>query len=116
MEDEIMVANEGAKEAAWMEKLWHDLHQERFVPTLWCDDQAAIEFCKDSGNFHGKTKHIEIRYFYVRNDMTAMGRLKVEKIAGTDNPADISRKQLSHEPLKKHMKTMGIGNQLCNNF
>ncbi|KAI1000320.1 hypothetical protein K3495_g7878 [Podosphaera aphanis] len=116
MEAEIIAANEGAKEAAWMEKLWHDLHQEKFVPTLWCDNQAAIEFCKDSGKFHSKAKHIEIRYFYVRNDMTAMGRLKVEKIAGTDNPADIFTKQLSHEPLKKHMKTMGIGNQPCNKF
>ncbi|KAI1003304.1 hypothetical protein K3495_g4897 [Podosphaera aphanis] len=34
MEAEIIAANEGAKESALMEKLWHDLHQEKFVPTL----------------------------------------------------------------------------------
>ena len=72
-----------------MEKLWLDLNQERFVPTLWCDNQAAKEFCKDSGKFHNKAKHIETRYFYVRNDMCITGRMNIDKIAGTENPADI---------------------------
>ncbi|KAI1003628.1 hypothetical protein K3495_g4576 [Podosphaera aphanis] len=34
MEAEIIAASEGAKEAAWMEKFWQDLHQERYIPTL----------------------------------------------------------------------------------
>ncbi|KAI1002518.1 hypothetical protein K3495_g5687 [Podosphaera aphanis] len=100
MEAEIIAASEGAKEAAWMEKLWEDLHQARYVPTLWCDNQSANEFCKDSGKFHQKAKHIEIHYFYVRNDMVAMDRLKINKIAGTENPADILTKQLPYESLR----------------
>ncbi|KAI1007218.1 hypothetical protein K3495_g1001 [Podosphaera aphanis] len=109
MEAEIIAANEGAKEAAWMEKLWKDLHQENFIPTLWCDNQAATEFCKDSGRFHNKAKHIEIRYFYARNDMIAKNRLKIDRIAGTDNPTDILTKQLPHESLVRHMDKMGVG-------
>ncbi|KAI0995900.1 hypothetical protein K3495_g12281 [Podosphaera aphanis] len=38
MEAAIIATNEGAKEAAWTEKLWQDLHQTRFIPTLWCDN------------------------------------------------------------------------------
>ncbi|KAI1003332.1 hypothetical protein K3495_g4874 [Podosphaera aphanis] len=78
MEAEIIAVNEGAKEAAWMEKLWKDLHQENFTPTLW-------------------------------NDMIAKNRLKVDRIAGTDNPADILTKQLPHESLVRQMDKMGVG-------
>ncbi|KAI0993413.1 hypothetical protein K3495_g14771, partial [Podosphaera aphanis] len=109
MEAEIIAANEGAKEAAWMEKLWLDLHQKRYVPTLWCDNEAAKEFCKDSGKFHNKAKHIETRYFFVRNDMVAKDRLKIEKIAGSENPADILTKQLPHHKLGGHLQSLCVG-------
>lgn len=109
MEAEIIAVNEGAKEVAWMGRLWRDIKQERYVPTLWCNNQAAKEFCKDSGKFHNKAKHIETRYFYLRNNMVSMNQLNIDKIAGTENPADILTKQLAPDPLTRHTKTLGIG-------
>ncbi|KAI1002466.1 hypothetical protein K3495_g5735 [Podosphaera aphanis] len=108
MEAEIIAASEGAKEAAWMEKLWNDLNQQRYISTLWCDHEAAKEFCKDSGKFHNKAKHIEIRYFHIRNDMISRNRLGISKIAETENPADILTKQLPCDLFSKHSKTLGI--------
>lgn len=91
-----------------MEKLWEDLHQVRYILTLWCHNQAAKEYCKDSGKFHQKTKHIESRYFYIINNIVGKNCLKVNKIAGTDNPADIFTKHLPYESLRKHLDLRGI--------
>jgi hypothetical protein len=41
--------------------------------------------------FHERTKHIDIKYHYVR-DVVAQGKLKVCKISTHDNPADMMTK------------------------
>ena len=37
--------------------------------TLYCDNMAASAYAKDS-KYHGKTKHIHIRYHFVREMIT----------------------------------------------
>ena len=56
----------------------------------FCDIQSAICLPKDQ-MFHEKTKHIDIKYHYVR-DVVAQGKLKVCKISTRDNPADMLTK------------------------
>lgn len=109
VEAEIIAANEEAKERTWIDNFWKDVQQKRYVPTLWCDSEAVKEICKSSRKFHNKGKHIETRYFYVRNDMVTMNRLYMDKIAGTENSAGIHMKQLIFNPLMAHTKALGIG-------
>jgi hypothetical protein len=73
MDLEIIAANKGAKEAAWLEKVIDDLgKRERgsnpYIPTLYYDNLGGIDLIKDT-KFYNKAKHIEIRYFFIRNDM-----------------------------------------------
>ncbi|KAI0991078.1 hypothetical protein K3495_g17109 [Podosphaera aphanis] len=52
LEAEIISANEGANEGpneiAYMEKLWEDVGHQKYIPVLYCDNDAAVQFAKDS--------------------------------------------------------------------
>ena len=71
MDSEIITANEGAKEAVWLEKVIEDLGErgsDPYIPTLYCDNLGGIDLMKDI-KFYNKAKHIEIRYFFIWNDI-----------------------------------------------
>jgi hypothetical protein len=71
MDLEIITANEGAKEAMWLEKVIEDLGKRGsnpYIPTLYYNNLGGINLMKDT-KFHNKAKHIEIRYFFIRNNM-----------------------------------------------
>jgi len=95
MEAEIMASSEGGREAIWLEKLTTDLEERNatnpFIPTLYCDNQGAVDLLHDT-KFHRKAKHIEIRYMFLRTDLVNKGRLRVTHIPGHDQPADILTK------------------------
>jgi hypothetical protein len=109
MQAEIMAACEGAKEAAWMEKIVRDLNEDDkpFVPILHCDNHGGVEIMKHT-KFHKKAKHIEIKYMFILNDMVRKGRLEVSHIAGDDQVADCLTKQLTKEKSKRFYADMGL--------
>ena len=107
MEAEFVAANEACREVAWLEKLWHEIKPGNQTPTLWCDNEAALAITSTTKH-HNKAKHIDIRYFFIRNDMVKRGRLKVQHIAGTDQIADTLTKQLPVEKFKQCCYKMGL--------
>jgi hypothetical protein len=67
MDIEVIIGHEGAKEAAWIEKVTNDLGErglELYIPTLYYDNLRATQLMKDT-KFYARAKHIEIRYFYI---------------------------------------------------
>ncbi|KAI0995318.1 hypothetical protein K3495_g12865 [Podosphaera aphanis] len=107
MEAEIMAASEGAKELAWVEKVCSDLNLDwKEPPTLWTDNEAAMELSKTK--FHNKAKHIEIKYLFVRNDMMQRNRISVKHVAGNDQIADVPTKQLPKEKFQKLISGFGL--------
>ena len=71
MDSEIIIANKGAKEAIWLEKVIEDLGKrgsDPYIPTLYCDNLRGINLIKDI-KFYNKAKHIEIHYFFIWNDI-----------------------------------------------
>ena len=69
MDLEIIIANKGAKEAAWLEKVTNDLgERERgsdlYIPTLYYNNLGGINLIKDI-KFYNKAKYIEIHYFFI---------------------------------------------------
>jgi hypothetical protein len=97
-ESEYIAGVHAAKEAEWLRQLFEELRVERKGPMLIrCDNQSAMALCKDS-KFHARTKHIDIRYHYIR-EQVANQKLKVTYIPSTSNTADIFTKPL---PRKTH--------------
>jgi len=115
MDSEIITANEGAKEAVWLEKVIEDLGErgsDPYIPTLYCDNLRGINLIKDT-KFHNKAKHIEIRYFFIRNDMVQRDRLRVQAIESKEQVADALTKQLPIDSHWKFARIMGINNPIA---
>ena len=107
MESEIIAANELSKELAWLERLWEEVTRTKQIPTLYCDNASGVDVVHHPKH-HSKSKHIEIRYFFIRNDMVARRRLKVVHIPGDDQIADILTKQLPWEKFSKLRDLLGV--------
>jgi hypothetical protein len=108
LEAEFVAGSEASKEAAWLEKLSYDLDEKsNILPTLYIDNKGSIDLIYDH-RFHNKAKHIDIRYNFIRNDMVWKDRLRVEHIAGTQQPADVLTKQLAIDRYRQHVRTLGM--------
>jgi hypothetical protein len=67
-EAEYIGCSEVAREVVWLHRLLQDLQAEYPINpplTLHADNQGSIKLTENS-RFHGRTKHIEIRYHFVR--------------------------------------------------
>eukprot|EP00253_Pinus_taeda_P011168 PITA_11168 len=65
-ESEYVAACEVSREAVWLRKLLFDLFAGPLAPTpIHCDNTSYIRLSEDP-LFHGKTKHINNKYHYIR--------------------------------------------------
>ena len=54
---------------------------------MFYDSQSAIHLAKNQV-YHARTKHIDVRYYFVR-EIIEEGGVLVQKIKTDDNPADM---------------------------
>ena len=107
IEAEYMAITEACKEAIWLKGLFSELSEELQVSTVFCDSQSAIFLTKDQ-MFHERTKHIDVRYHFVR-DVIARGDIVVSKVSTHDNPADMMTKPLPIAKFEHCLDLVGIG-------
>jgi hypothetical protein len=72
MEAEYVACSTAVQEAVWLRRFLQHLEIVMDAPnpiTIHCDSTVALAYAKDP-KYHGKTKHIDIRYHYIR-DMVA---------------------------------------------
>ena len=89
-EAEYMAITEVVKEAIWIQGLLDDLGVGQKQVTVFCDSQSAIHLAKNQV-YHARTKHIDVRYHFVR-EIIEEGGVLVQKIKTHDNPADMLTK------------------------
>ena len=75
-----------------MNGLFGELSDQLQINTLFCNSQSAIFLTKDQ-MFHEKTKHIDVRYYFVR-EIIARGDIVVSEVGTQDNPGDMMTKSL----------------------
>ena len=68
-----MALAKATKEALWLKRITSELGFEQKTVEIFCDSQNAICLVKNSV-FHERTKHIQIRYHFIR-DVIAEGDL-----------------------------------------
>ena len=90
-EAEYMALTEAAKEGIWLKGLVSDLGLYHDQAIVYCDSLSAICLAKDQVH-HERTKHIDVRYHFLRNEK----RIKVNKVGTADNPADKFTKSVPH--------------------
>ncbi|KAG8478386.1 hypothetical protein CXB51_028195 [Gossypium anomalum] len=106
--DEYMAITEACKEAIWLKGLFTELNEDLQISTVFCDSQSVIFLTKDQ-IFHERTKHIDVRYHFVR-DIIARGDIVVSKINTHENPADIMTKSF---PITKFEHCINLVGVLC---
>ena len=52
-----------------------------------------------------------MRYLWLQ-DQVRGGQVSLTKVKGTDNPADIVTKNVSHQSAKKHLEALGASTSL----
>ena len=103
------VALAGAtQEAVWMRQLTADLNGEPATePTVvFEDNQAAIAMAKNP-QFHGRSKHILIKYHFVR-DKVNDGMINISYCPTTEMIADMLTKGLPTGTFNKLRKMIGL--------
>ena len=106
-EAEYVAATHAAKEGIWLQHLIHELYDVVITPTtLHCDNQAALTLAT-TDNFHARTKHIDIRYHFIRHCVET-GAFKLIYCPTDDMVANIFTKALPGWKVKGHTAALGL--------
>jgi hypothetical protein len=93
-EAEYMAASSSVQEAVWLRGVLNDAGVIVNQPTvIYEDNQACIEIIKNPKD-HGRTKHIDIRYHFIR-DKVLSGDVEFAYVQSNDQVADILTKALA---------------------
>ncbi|KAL5774045.1 hypothetical protein ACOSP7_011602 [Xanthoceras sorbifolium] len=104
-EAEYVAVTEASKEMVWLQSFLEELGKKQEDNVLYCESQSAIHLAKNP-SFHSRTKHIQLRYHFIRS-LLEDGILKLEKISGAQNPADMLTKTVTTDKLKLCSASVG---------
>ncbi|KAG9444893.1 hypothetical protein H6P81_016233 [Aristolochia fimbriata] len=106
-EAEYIAAAYCATQAVWLRQLLEEMYHKQDGPTPGrCDNRLAIALSKNPV-FHGRSKHIDIKYHYIR-DLVTKEELMLEFYKTHDQVADIFTKPLKAEQFLRFKKVLGM--------
>jgi hypothetical protein len=105
-EAEYIAISAGAQQATWMRGFLKELGEE-IKPVIITDNEGAKKLSENPG-FHKRTKHIDQRYHYIRQQLQ-LGELSIEWKAGKYNKADLLTKALPAPKLDRAREIVMIG-------
>lgn len=106
-EAEFMAICDGAKEAIWLRQLLKDIGFEQKGPLLLrVDNLSAIRLVQNP-ELHHRTKHIDIRLFFVR-ELYEDNEIQVEYVQSKDQLADIFTKPLAKPLFESNVLKLGM--------
>lgn len=89
-----------------MRRLLQEVTELNEVPVLMIDNASAIKLVKNP-EFHKRSKHIKVRYYFVREKYHE-GVINVKHIASTNQIVDIMTKPLAKVQYLKLVKLLGL--------
>lgn len=103
MEAEYMALSEAIRESTYIKRLLRFIRCDKYIKNpmiVNCDNQSAILMCKNPV-FHNRSKHIDIRFHYAREQVEA-GNIEVRYINSDKMTADVFTKALLKSKRKLH--------------
>ena len=73
---------------------------------IHCDNQSCVKLSKNPV-FHDKSKHIEIKYHYIR-DMVQRGVVKISYVATEEQIADVLTNPLARVNFEYFGEKLGV--------
>ena len=86
--------------------LFGDILKLRYTPVLQVDNSATVKLAQNP-EFHRRTKHIDVKYFFVREKVVD-GSLQITQISTEHQEADIMTKPLDRVRLTYLCDRMGL--------
>ena len=71
-----------------------------------CDSMVVLVYAKDS-KYHGRTKHIDIRYHYIQ-DMVTHNEVVLKHISESLMIADPLTKPIGRDVFQAHVRSLGL--------
>jgi hypothetical protein len=106
-ESEYVAATYAAKEAIWLRRFIGEVFRPLNYPIpLYCDNQAAIALTGD-GSYHARTKHIDIRYHFIRFSVQD-GKITLIYCPTDEMAADTLTKALPSFKAKHFAAALGL--------
>jgi hypothetical protein len=107
IEAEYIAACSTSSEAVLLRKMLLGLSDlEMDATCIYCDNQSCIKLFENPV-FHDKSKHIEIKYLYIR-DMVEKGAVKLLYIATDEQVVDVLTKPLSKVKFEYFRDKLGV--------
>ena len=108
-EAELIAASEAAKDVVWISRVVAELNidgSNQAKPKLFIDNVGTIKLIHNP-EFHRRTKHIEIRHYFVR-ERWEEGAVDVEHVSSEDQIADIMTKALGPTIFDRLRSKLGM--------
>ena len=82
-------------EAVWLRQILFDLEQAQNEPTIIYRDNNSAIAITENPIFHSQTKHIKLRYHFIRNLVLQKEEIRLDYIGTNEQVADILTKSVS---------------------
>ena len=105
-EIEYIAAGSCFSQLLWMKKVLTDYGISQDTMVVYCDNSSAIDISKNPVQY-SKTKHIEIRYHFIR-DLIERKIVCLEYIPTESQNADIFTKPLDRSKFKTLHQVIGV--------
>ena len=106
VEAEYIAARSCYSQLLWIKKVLTDYGISQDTMVIYCDNSSAIDISKNPVQ-HSKTKHIEIRYHFIR-DLVEKKIMCLEYILTECQNADIFTKPLDRSKFETLLKVIGV--------
>ena len=109
MEAKFVALSVVVQEGIWLRRfLKHLINKGDAIEpvVISCDSQAAIAYTKDL-KFHAKTKHIDIKYNFVK-DMVAQKEVNMKYITTQEMVVDPFTMPIPKEAYFRHVQSLGL--------
>lgn len=106
-EAEYIAAHDTTKEVVWARGLLKQLNVEQIQPTvLHCDNAAAEQLIKNPV-YHRRTKHIDIKFHYIRQ-IVRDGLLEIRHVSSGEQLADMFTKPLTRDKFETNRTLINL--------
>ena len=105
-EEEYIATSHACKEVVRLKGLLGELGKVQNTIKVFCNSQSAIHLAKNIA-YHSKTKHILIKYHFVRH-VVDEGGVVLEKVHTKENSADMFTKTVTLENLQWCLTSLGL--------
>ena len=109
MEAAYVACSSAIKEAVWLRRfLQHfEIVKTTSEPmTIYYDNMAMLAYAKDP-KYHGNVKHIQIRYYFVR-DMITQNEVVLRHIPMSKMSVDPFTKPIMRNAFARHAKSLSL--------